>query len=97
MGKITKFKPRGNYSAFMARQNNAVGKKIGEARKEAKLTQAEFAAKLSEYGVDVKTPAVNKWEHGENIPNAYQLLAMRARSLYHWHRHRRRWGGGHDR
>jgi phage repressor protein C with HTH and peptisase S24 domain len=76
MGKITKFKPRRNYNAFMARQNNAVGKKIGEARKEAKLTQGEFAAKLSEYGVDVKTPAVNKWEHGENIPNAYQLLAI---------------------
>ncbi len=76
MAKIVRFKPSQRFNASLAKQNNAIGKKIGQARKEAKLTQAEFAARLGEYGVDVKTPAVNKWEHGDNIPNAYQLLAI---------------------
>lgn len=64
------------FRADIAREKNLVGKKIGEARRRLHITQAEFAARLSAYGVQVKKPAVNKWEDGENVPSAYQLLAI---------------------
>ena len=64
------------FRADLARERNALGKKIGEARRARKLTQAELSALLRDYGVHVQTPAVNKWESGETVPNAYQLIAL---------------------
>ena len=66
----------GQYRADLARERNAIGKKIGEARRNCKLTQGELTDRLGQYGVYVKQPAVNKWECGENIPSAYQLVAL---------------------
>lgn len=76
MATIHRFTSSKKYRADIARLGNDIGKKIGEARREAKLTQANFAIKLKEYGVYVQTPAVNKWESGETVPNAYQLIAI---------------------
>lgn len=53
-----------------------IGKKIAEARKNAGLTQAQLPELLSNYGIHVKVPAVNKWEKGETVPNSYQLIAL---------------------
>ena len=64
------------YQADMARERNIVGKKINAARKKLGITQTDFAKNLSLYGVRIKTPGVNKWENGETVPNAYQLLAV---------------------
>ena len=64
------------YRADLARERNALGKKIGEARRARNLTQAELSALLKDYGVSVQTPAVHKWESGETVPGAYQLLAL---------------------
>lgn len=64
------------FKADVAKETNLIGRKIGEARRNMRLTQSEFARRLREYGVSVQTPAVNKWECGENSPNAYQLLAI---------------------
>lgn len=77
MGKLLKFHDdRKKYQAYSARNMNIVGQKIREARKAAGLTLAEMTRRLQEYGVSVQTPAVNKWESGENIPNAYQMIAI---------------------
>ena len=76
MGKMIQFPKKHHFDASLAKSRNMIGKKIGKARKNAGLTQAEFANKLQDYGVNVKTPAVNKWEGGDNVPNAYQLLAI---------------------
>ena len=76
MGKMIQFPKKHLCDASLAKSRNMIGKKIGKARKNAGLTQAEFANKLQDYGVNVKTPAVNKWEGGDNVPNAYQLLAI---------------------
>ena len=76
MGKMIQFPKKHLFDASLAKSRNMIGKKIGKARKNAGLTQAEFANKLQDYGVNVKTPAVNKWEGGDNVPNAYQLLAI---------------------
>ena len=64
------------YRADLARERNALGKKISEARRARRLTQAELARLLGDYGVRVQAPAVNKWESGETVPGAYQLLAL---------------------
>lgn len=65
-----------HFQADMAKEKNVLGRKICEARKRAEITQVELSARLSTFGVNVKTPAVNKWEKGETVPNAYQLVAL---------------------
>lgn len=65
-----------HFQADMAKERNVLGRKIGEARKKEGLTQGELSELLSHFGVNVKTPAVNKWEKGETVPNAYQLVAL---------------------
>lgn len=64
------------FQADKAKERNIVGKKIKDARKKLGITQTDFAKSLSQYGVRIKTPGVNKWENGETVPNAYQLLAV---------------------
>ena len=64
------------YQADKAKEKNIIGKKINAARKKLGITQTDFAKSLSPYGVRIKTPGVNKWENGETVPNAYQLLAV---------------------
>ena len=77
-GKVTQLFPdtTKRYRADLAKERNLIGKKIGEARRLCKITQGELAERLASYGVSVKKPAVNKWENGENVPSAYQLVAL---------------------
>lgn len=65
-----------HFQADMAKERNVLGRKIGEARKKAGITQGELSKLLTHFGVHVKTPGVNKWEKGETVPNAYQLMAL---------------------
>ena len=64
------------YNVDDERNRNIIGRRIAEARKAKKLTLIAFGELLSEYGVRVQRSAINKWEMGENVPNAYQLLAI---------------------
>lgn len=64
------------YNAVTDREQNYLGKKIAEARTGLGLSLSAFKGLLSEYGVDVSVPAINKWELGNSAPNAYQLLAI---------------------
>ena len=77
-GRVTPFDSQfsKHYRADLAKERNLIGKKIGEARRLCKITQGELADRLAHYGVSVKNPAVNKWENGENVPSAYQLIAL---------------------
>ena len=65
-----------HFQADMAKERNVLGRKIAEARKKAGITQGELSELLTHFGVHVKTPGVNKWEKGETVPNAYQLVAL---------------------
>ena len=65
-----------HFQADMAKEKNILGRKIAEARKKKGITQAEMSELLTHFGVSVKTPGVNKWEKGETVPNAYQLVAL---------------------
>ena len=62
--------------ADLARKQNLLGTRLAAARKRQGLTQGELSSLLRSCGVNVQTPAVNKWEKGETVPNAYQLLAL---------------------
>jgi len=64
------------YSAENEARINRLGVLISQARKDRGLTLETFSVLLSSYGVYVKKQAVGKWERGESIPNAYQLLAI---------------------
>lgn len=58
------------------RDQNIIGKKITEARKTNKISQKELASRLEEYGVNISSGSISKWEKGDAMPNSYQLLAV---------------------
>ena len=53
-----------------------IGKTIARSRREAGLSQAELAARLTMLGVDVTNQAVSKWESGMSLPNARQFIIL---------------------
>ena len=53
-----------------------IGKTISEARRNAGLSQAGLAARLTMLGVDVTNQAVCKWENGTTLPNARQFIIL---------------------
>lgn len=64
------------YSVSKERERNMIGKRIAEERAKANLSRPEFVKLLQKVGIDVVPEALRKWEHGERIPNGYQLLAI---------------------
>ena len=73
-GKVTNIS--GKYNAAVERNENVLGAKIAEARKQMRWNQAALTEILKEYGVSLSTGAVGKWETGETVPSAYQFLAV---------------------
>ena len=64
------------FNAQAERERNTVGKEIVRIRKQLGLSQPALCERLSACGVTVQAAAVSKWEKGENVPHAYQLLAL---------------------
>lgn len=64
------------YDAGKARERNEIGEKIKELRRSEKMSLKEFTEKLEQRGVITSVSAVSKWELGQTLPNAYQLLAV---------------------
>lgn len=62
--------------AAEARRQNLIGRRIARARREAGLNLASFSRMLEEYGVSIKDKGLSKWEQGETVPNAYQMMAV---------------------
>lgn len=59
--------------------NNIIGLRIAEVRKKHKLTQAQFAAALSDYinrDTILSTVAISSWETGRQLPNTNMLTAI---------------------
>ena len=65
-----------NYDTEFERSENAIGKKIAEARKKSKMTLDTFKDNLADYGVNIAKSSLYKWERGETVPNAYQFMAV---------------------
>lgn len=64
------------YNAAEEKENNVIGARISEARKKRGMTLADMSATLEELGVKVSRSAASKWETGETVPSAYQLIAI---------------------
>ena len=64
------------FDAESARSRNLIGRKIASARRARRMTQGQLAAALASFGVRVQAAAVSKWEKGDSVPGAYQLLAL---------------------
>ena len=64
------------FDAESARRRNLIGLRIAAARRARRMTQGQLAAALAPFGVRVQTAAVSKWEKGDSVPGAYQMLAL---------------------
>lgn len=64
------------YDAESEKARNIIGCRIAEARKKTGMSLVAFSHYLKDYGVVVGDRALNKWETGTTIPNAYQLMAL---------------------
>ncbi len=64
------------YNAVKEKEENVVGRRIAEARKRGGFTLTAFAEYLEGLGVNVTRTAASKWETGETVPNAYQMIAI---------------------
>ena len=64
------------FDAAELRDNNILGKKLAEARISAGMNQKELAEKLASYNISISPASISKWEKGDSVPNAYQLLAV---------------------
>ena len=64
------------YNAKEEKENNVIGSRISEARKKRSMTLAELSACLASLGVKASPAAASKWETGDSVPNAYQLVAV---------------------
>lgn len=64
------------YNAEAEKLKNVLGSRIAQARKDKGLSLAAFSERLKTVGVTVSGGGINKWEGGNTVPNAYQLIAI---------------------
>ena len=64
------------YNAAKEKEHNIIGARIAEARKKSGMTLTDLSACLEGLGVKASRGAASKWETGETVPNAYQLVAV---------------------
>lgn len=68
--------PSARFDALAAKNKNIIGAKLLSARKDRGLSQQAVCDLLSKYGVTIQKASYGKWEKGDTVPNAYQLLAV---------------------
>lgn len=59
-----------------ARAENLVGERIAQARRDAGMSLEALSRKLADYALPISYKGLSKWERGETVPNAYQLMAV---------------------
>lgn len=64
------------YNAGVEHENNIIGQRIMDARKNAGLSRPALSDLLSRYGLSIKGNGILRWENGTVIPNAYQMVAV---------------------
>ena len=68
--------PARPYDAGEEHARNVLGKKLAQARRLRGLSQGKLASHLAAFGIRIRLRGYAKWETGETVPNAYQLLAL---------------------
>ena len=64
------------YDAEAEKDENIIGKRIAQARKQKGMSIAAFSKYLENFGVKIASGGAGKWETGYSIPNAYQMIAI---------------------
>ena len=64
------------YNMEAEKSLNTIGSRIKEARKAKDYSLDDLRGVLEGCGVKVSRYAINKWETGETVPSAYQLIAI---------------------
>ncbi len=59
-----------------ARAENLVGERIAQARRDAGMSLEALSRRLADYALAISYKGLSKWERGETVPNAYQLMAV---------------------
>ena len=66
----------GGYNAVAERDENVIGARIAAARRNRGWNLGDLTDSLRGYGIELSKAAVNKWETGDTVPNAYQFVAV---------------------
>ena len=64
------------YDAAVEKEQNIIGTRIAQLRKEKGLSLAALSRLLGEYGLGIQRTGLSRWESGDAVPNAYQLVAL---------------------
>lgn len=64
------------YDAEKERSENYIGRRIADARRMKNYSQGDLSTLLEKCGVSITTRGLRKWESGETVPSAYQLMAL---------------------
>lgn len=64
------------YNAAVDRIQNVIGTRLAEARKSQGLSLVALSQRLAQRGLMIQRTGLYRWESGDAIPNAYQLLAV---------------------
>lgn len=73
--KVTPLRKHG-YNMEAEKELNIIGSRIKEARKAKGYSLDNLRRVLENNGVKISRFAINKWEAGETVPSAYQLVAI---------------------
>ena len=74
--------PRGTFPSEISltihfmHKRNIVGSRVRKARKESKITQMEFAARLQVLGIKIDRPAISKLETGSRPLTDIEVAAI---------------------
>lgn len=64
------------YNAAEDKEKNVIGRQIAYARQNNGLNLVQLSDRLAKCGLSIRSGGINKWEQGDSVPNAYQLLAV---------------------
>ena len=67
---------KGPYDFASERAQNVIGLCLQEARKGKGFSLSELSELLRECGIEISKSNISKWERGEVVPSAYQLVAL---------------------
>ncbi|MCR5090981.1 MAG: XRE family transcriptional regulator [Oscillospiraceae bacterium] len=65
-----------SYDAEAERQQNIIGLRLQEARRRTGMSLVTFSEYLKGFGLSIGSRGLSKWENGDNVPGAYQLIAI---------------------
>ena len=64
------------YDAASEKEQNIIGTRISQLRREKSLSLAALSRLLGEFGLGIQRTGLSRWETGDAVPNAYQLVAL---------------------